>query len=141
LVVNLNQAEVDPTAKKKGKSAHEQNLFNLRNNDAKFKYLWAEGEGVEEIDYEEEENKRRREKDMQLYEPPRFKVLGYVQDRTGKLKRRPILRMSDLYLTHSPKIRRLINRVFDRHVYGRAEARKSEGEVITATTASNAAQL
>lgn len=140
-MVNLTQTDTDPTAKKKGKSAHEQNLFNLHNNDAKFKYLWAEGEGIEEIDYEEEENKRRRERDMILVEPPRFKILGYANERTGKLKRRPILRMSDLYLTNSPKIRRLINRVFDRHVYGRAEGRRPEGDVIVATTASNAAQL
>jgi hypothetical protein len=52
-------------------------------------------------------------------------VLGYVNERGlgGRMKRRPILRMSDLYLTNSAKVRRLINRVFERHVYGR-EARK-----------------
>jgi hypothetical protein len=56
-----------------------------------------------------------------MYEPPRFKILGYATDRGpgGKLRKRPILKMSDLYLTNSAKVRRLINRVFERHVYGR----------------------
>lgn len=49
--------------------------------------------------------------------------------------------MSDLYLTNSTKVRRLINRVFERHVYGREGRRGEGGEVILATTASNAGQL
>lgn len=57
---------------------------------------------------------------MELIEPPRYKVIGWISERGSKLKKRPILRMSDLYLSHNPKIRRLINRVFDRHIYGRA---------------------
>jgi hypothetical protein len=114
MVTHMTAGEGDPAAKKKGKSAHEQTLFNLRNNDAKFKYLWADTDVQEDIDYEDEENKRRRDRDMQVYEPPRFKVLGYSTERGpgGKLRRRPILRMSDLYLTHSAKVRRLIGRVF-----------------------------
>jgi hypothetical protein len=42
----------DPAGRKKGKSAHEQNLFNLRNTDSKFKYLWADADAQDEIDYE-----------------------------------------------------------------------------------------
>lgn len=56
---------------------------------------------------------------MQLVEPPRFEVLGHREDPASKLKR-PILRMSDLYLTNNPKVRRLINRVFDKHIYGKS---------------------
>jgi hypothetical protein len=76
-----------------------------------------------------------------LIEPPRYKVIGYTTEKGSKLKKRPILRMSDLYLSYNPKVRRLVNRVFDRHIYGRAEAKKTEGEVIMATSASNAGQL
>jgi len=49
--------------------------------------------------------------------------------------------MSDLYLSHNPKIRRLINRVFDRHIYGRTETKKEEGDVIVSRSACNATQL
>ena len=75
---------------------------------------------------------------MELVEPPRYKIIGYTTDRGCKLKKRPILRMSDLYLTSNPKIRRLVNRVFDRHIYGRSDSRKGEGDVIISRTASNA---
>lgn len=56
---------------------------------------------------------------MQFIEPPRFKVIGYVNDRGSKLRKKPILRMSDLYLSSSPRVRRLINRIFERQIYGR----------------------
>lgn len=49
----------------------------------------------------------------------RFKVLGYTRDPQSKIKNKPVLRMSDLYLTTNPKVQRLINRVFDRHIYGK----------------------
>ena len=42
----------DPSGKKKGKSAHEQSLFNLRNTDSNFKYLWADADAQDEIGYE-----------------------------------------------------------------------------------------
>jgi hypothetical protein len=77
---------------------------------------------------------------MQLVEPPRFKVIGYVQDKTSRLRRKPIMRMSDLYLTNNPRVRRIINRIFERQIYGRQEPRKEEeGHVIIAKTTSNAA--
>ena len=42
IAVNLGQGDLDPAGKnKKGKSAHEQTLLNLRNTDGKFKYLWG----------------------------------------------------------------------------------------------------
>lgn len=78
---------------------------------------------------------------MELVEPPRYKIIGYTTDRGCKLKKRPILKMSDLYLTSNPKIRRLVNRVFDRHIYGRSDNRKGEGDVIISRTASNAHEL
>ena len=49
---------------------------------------------------------------MELVEPCKFQVLGYNEDLGAKIKRRPILRMSDMYLTTNPKVKRLINRVF-----------------------------
>jgi len=54
-----------------------------------------------------------------LIEPAKFEVLGYNQDSGPNGKRRPVMRMSDAYRTCNPKVRRLINRVFDRHIYGR----------------------
>ncbi len=56
---------------------------------------------------------------MELVEPPLFKAIGYSTDKGSKLKKRPILRMSDLYLTHNPKVKNLINRIFERFIYGR----------------------
>jgi len=56
---------------------------------------------------------------MQFVEPPRFKVIGYINDRGSKLRRKPIMRMSDLYLSNNPRIRRLVNRIFERQIYGR----------------------
>lgn len=50
-MTNINQSEQDQTSKKKGKSAHEQNLINLRNNDSKFKYIWGENDELENFDY------------------------------------------------------------------------------------------
>ena len=55
---------------------------------------------------------------MELIEPMKFKVLGYTQLPGSKIKR-PVLRMSDMYLTNNSKVRRLIDRVFDRHIYGK----------------------
>lgn len=50
--MNLGQGDLDPAGKnKKGKSAHEQTMLNLRNTDGKFKYLWGEGDDVEDYDY------------------------------------------------------------------------------------------
>lgn len=52
IAVNLGQGDLDPAGKnKKGKSAHEQTMLNLRNTDGKFKYLWGEGDDVEDYDY------------------------------------------------------------------------------------------
>jgi hypothetical protein len=62
---------------------------------------------------------------MEIIEPVRYKVLGYTKDPYSKLKNKPILRMSDLYLSSNPKVRRLINRVFDRHIYGKNESQKT----------------
>lgn len=107
---------------KKSKTSQEQALNSLQTTDARFKYLWAEDNALD-YDYEEEE-KRKQEKDMQLIEPERFKILGYREDPVTKF-RRPVLKMSDLYLTSNPKVRRLINRVFDRHIYGKTEAQKT----------------
>jgi len=55
----MNQGDQEQTKQKKGKSSHEQNLINLKNNDNKFKYLWGDNEDAEDIDYEEEERRKR----------------------------------------------------------------------------------
>lgn len=47
----MGQGDHDTTKHKKGKSSHEQNLINLKNNDSKFKYLWADNEDAEDVDY------------------------------------------------------------------------------------------
>ena len=44
VMTNMNQNDQDQTSKKKGKSAHDQNMINLRNNDSKFKYIWADAD-------------------------------------------------------------------------------------------------
>jgi len=79
---------------------------------------------------------------MQIVEPPRFKIIGYVStDKSSKIKRKPILRMSDLYLSTNSKVKRIINHVFERQIYGRVESKRGDGGVIMAKTTSNAAQL
>lgn len=56
---------------------------------------------------------------MEIVEPLRFKVLGFKEDPVSRLKK-PILKLSDLYLTSNSRVRKLINRVFDKHVYGKS---------------------
>ena len=46
---------------------------------------------------------------MELIEPPLFKIIGYTTERGSKLKKKPIIRMSDIYLSHNPKIKRLMS--------------------------------
>ena len=74
---------------------------------------------------------------MELVEPERFKVIGWVGER---LNRRPVLRQSDMYLAYSLKMRKLIKRVFDRHISGKQE-KKTEGNVVISSVASNAHAL
>lgn len=62
---------------------------------------------------------------MELIEPPLYKLIGYTTERGSKLKKRPILRLSDLYLSHNPKIKRLMNRLFERYIYGRNSNKKT----------------
>ena len=128
---------MDANKNKKGKSTQEQTLNNLKfSNNDKFKYLQLEDNALE-YDYEEDE-KAKRDKEMQLYEPPKFKVLGYQKQNNG-LKYLPILKMTDMYNTTNPKVRRLINRVFDRHIYGRSEPQKThENGVMLSKLTSNA---
>ena len=57
---------------------------------------------------------------MVAIKPDKFQVIGYNIDEGAKIKRKPILKMSDMYLSTNPKVRRLIDRVFDRHIYGKA---------------------
>ncbi|MCB0370500.1 MAG: hypothetical protein KDD45_14015, partial [Bdellovibrionales bacterium] len=65
-------------------------------------------------------------------------VLGYNVDEEAQIKRRPVLRMSDVYLTTNPKVKRLINRVFDRHIYGKTEPQKThDNGVLIAKSTSN----
>lgn len=75
---------------------------------------------------------------MELVEPPLFKVIGYTTERGSKLKKKPIIRMSDIYLSHNPKIKRLMSRIFERYIYGRSSNRKTEEGVIISRQASNA---
>jgi hypothetical protein len=117
---SLGQTDLDTGKAKKGKSSQEQTLNNLKfnSNDAKFKYLWGDDNKID-YDYEEEE-KNKRDKELQLVEPERFKVLGYASDPGMGFKNKPVMRMSDVYLTNNSKVKRLINRVFDSHINGRA---------------------
>ena len=62
---------------------------------------------------------------MVLIEPKKFEVIGYNYDPNSKIKKKPVLRMSDLYRTTNPKVNKLINRVFDRHIYGKSESQKT----------------
>lgn len=111
--------------------------MKFNSNDSKFKYLWSE-DNKADYDYEEEE-KIKRDKELQLIQPERFKVLGYVNDTSGGLKKKPIMRMSDLYLTNNSRVKRLINRVFDSHINGRSEPQKThEGNVLISKSTSNA---
>ncbi len=75
---------------------------------------------------------------MQLIEPNRFRVLGYINDPYSKVKNKPILKMSDVYLTSSSKARRIINRVFESHILGKVEPQKThEAGVIISKSTSN----
>ena len=64
-------------------------------------------------------------------------MIGWVGEGA---KKRPILRQSDMYLARTPKIRKLIKRVFDRHINGRQE-KKTQGNVVISSVASNAHAL
>jgi hypothetical protein len=125
---------------KKGKSSHETMLSTLKTgaND-KFKYLWAEDNNLD-YDYEEEE-KKKRDKEMVLVEPTKFQVLGYNLDNTAVIKKKPVLRMSDVYLTTNPRVRRLIDRVFDRHIYGKSESQKTTDGILVSKSSSNYQEL
>ena len=106
----------------------------------KFKYLWA-NDTAQDFDYEEEE-RRKRDKEMQLIVPEKYQVLGYNIDEGARIKKRPVLRMSDCYLTTNSKVRRLVDRVFDRHIYGKAEAQKThENGVVISKSTSNHQEL
>ena len=110
-------------------------MLNLKNSENQFKFLGLDEEGEEEVDYEQD--LKRREREMELVEPERFKVIGWVGER---LNRRPVLRQSDMYLAYSLKMRKLIKRVFDRHISGKQE-KKTEGNVVISSVASNAHAL
>ena len=110
-------------------------MSNLKHStNDKFKYLWANDNALD-FDYEEEE-RRKRDKEMELVMPEKYQVLGYNQDEGANIKRKPVLRMSDVYLTNNSKVRRLINRVFERHIYGKNEAQKTHdnGVLISKST-------
>jgi hypothetical protein len=79
---------------------------------------------------------------MELVEAPRFKIIGNCPDKASKLRRKPILRMTDLYIAHNPRMRRIINHIFEIEIAGgKKEVRKEESNVIIAKTASNAHDL
>lgn len=139
---NFGQNDFETGKGKRGKSSQQQTLNNLKfnGNDTKFKYLWGEESNLD-YDYEEQERKKR-DKEMQLVEPNRYKVLGYINDPGSKLKNRPVMRMSDLYLPKNARVRRLINKIFEMNIYGKSESQKThEGGVLISKSASNVQEL
>lgn len=79
---------------------------------------------------------------MVLVMPKKFQVIGYNIDEGAQVKKKPVLRMSDAYLTTNHKVRRLMNRVFDRHIYGKHEAQKTyDNGILISKSTSNYQEL
>jgi len=59
------------------------------------------------------------------------------------MRRKPILRLSDMYITYNQRIHKLIDKIFERHIYGGRVERKEKGgsNVIVSKIASNANEL
>ena len=49
---------------------------------------------------------------------PKFRVLGYRYDPVSKLNL-PILKLSDVYVATNPRVKRLIDKVFELRIYGK----------------------
>lgn len=69
--------------------------------------------------------------------PKKFRILGYRFDPKTKLNL-PIFKLSDVYLTTNPRVRRLINKVFEVNIYGKHEERKTEAGTTESKSALNA---
>ena len=71
-----------------------------------------------DVNYEEDE-RFRKDKDMELVELPRFKTIGYVKDGFGRGFNKPVFRFGDAYLITNPRVKRILDRVFERSIKGR----------------------
>lgn len=52
---------------------------------------------------------------MKMYQPPRFRLLGYSQE--GK----PLFKISDLFLVTDPKLKNIVDRYINEIVHGSAK--------------------
>lgn len=52
MAMNIIQGDNEASKGKRGKSAHDQAMWNLKNNDGKFKHLIQETDNLADIDYE-----------------------------------------------------------------------------------------
>ena len=76
---------------------------------------------------------------MIVVKPEKYRVLGYNIESNGV--KRPILKMSDAYMSSHPRAKKLINRVFDRHIYGKFDQKTHDNGVLISKQTSNYQEL
>lgn len=82
---------------------------------------------MEELDFADElDEPGKRFRQYEIYQPPKYKILGYND------KGKPIFKISDVFLTDDAKVRDLIDKEFNDIIYAKKPFQPQTGELSSA---------